>query len=55
MNFLLSNMSNYLGNVFVMDKPIYNTKNMKYYLMRCTKQKMRLLEDLDDKGFIYEK
>jgi hypothetical protein len=48
-------MSNYLGDVFVMAEPIDNTENVKYYLMRCTEQKMRLLEDLDDNGFIYEK
>jgi hypothetical protein len=32
-----------------------NTENVKYYLMRCMSQKMRLLEDFDDNGFIYER
>ena len=35
--------------------PVDNTENMKYYLMRCTYQKMRLLEDFDDNNFIYER
>ena len=35
--------------------PVDNTKNMKYYLMRCTEQKMGLFEDFDDKNFIYER
>jgi hypothetical protein len=35
--------------------PVDNTENMKYYLMRCTEQNMRLLEDFDDNGFIYER
>jgi hypothetical protein len=35
--------------------PIDNTEKVKYYLMRCTSQKMRLLEDFDDNGFIYER
>jgi hypothetical protein len=35
--------------------PIDNTENMKNYLMRCTEQRMRLLEDFDDNGFIYER
>jgi hypothetical protein len=35
--------------------PVDNTENMKYYLMRCIEQKMRLLEDFDDIGFIYER
>jgi hypothetical protein len=35
--------------------PIDNIENVKHYLMRCTKQKMRLLEDFDDNGFIYER
>jgi hypothetical protein len=35
--------------------PVDNTENVKYYLMQCTEQKMRLLEDFDDNGFIYER
>ena len=35
--------------------PVDNSENMKYYLMLCTKQKMRLLEDFDDNDFIYER
>jgi hypothetical protein len=35
--------------------PVDNTENVKYCLMRCTEQKMRLLEDFDDNGFIYER
>jgi hypothetical protein len=34
--------------------PIDNTENIKYYLMQCIEQKMSLLEDFDDNGFIYE-
>jgi hypothetical protein len=35
--------------------PVDNTEKVKYYLMRCTSQKMRLLEDFDDNDFIYER
>jgi hypothetical protein len=35
--------------------PVDNTENVKYYLMLCTKQKMGLLEDFHDNGFIYER
>ena len=35
--------------------PVDNTKKVKYYLMQCTPQKMRLLEYFDDNGFIYER
>ena len=35
--------------------PIENSENVSYYLMRCTERKMKLLEDYDDKGFIYER
>ena len=35
--------------------PIDNTKKVKYYLMHCTEIKMKLLEDYDDNGFIYER
>ena len=34
--------------------PIDNNENVGYYLMWCTERKMKLLEDYDDKGFIYE-
>ena len=45
----------FAGDVFAVVAPVDNTKNMKYYLMWCTKQKMMLLEDFDDNGFIYER
>jgi hypothetical protein len=35
--------------------PVDNTEKVKYYLMRCMSQKMRLLEDFDDNDFIYER
>ena len=35
--------------------PKENNENVRYYLMRCTERKMKLLEDYDDKGFIYER
>ena len=35
--------------------PVDNIENVTYYLMRCTEQKTRLLEDFDDNGFIYER
>ena len=35
--------------------PIDNNENVRYYLMQCTERKMKLLEDYDDKGFIYER
>ena len=35
--------------------PIENNENVRYYLMRCIERKMKLLEDYDDKGFIYER
>ena len=43
------------GDVFVVVAPTNNIENVKYYLMRCTEQKMKLLEDYDDNGFIYER
>lgn len=42
-------------DVFVVVAPINNIENVKYYLMQCTKRKMKLLEDYDDNGFIYER
>ena len=38
-----------------MISPLDNKENVKYYLMRCTKRKMKLFEEYDDKGFIYER
>ena len=35
--------------------PIGNNENVRYYLMQCTERKMKLLEDYDDRGFIYER
>jgi hypothetical protein len=45
----------FAGDVFAVVAPIDNIEKVKYYLMRCTSQKMRLLEDFDDNGFIYER
>ena len=42
-------------DVFAMVAPVDNTEKVKYYLIRCTSKKMRLLEDFDDNGFIYER
>jgi len=42
-------------DVFVVIAPNDNLENVKYYLMWCTKRKMKLLEDYNDKGFIYER
>jgi hypothetical protein len=55
MNYLLEHIELFAGDVFVVVAPVDNTENVKYYLMRCTEQKMRLLEDFDDNGFIYER
>ena len=35
--------------------PIDNNENVRYYLLRCTDRKMKLLDNYDDKGFIYER
>ena len=35
--------------------PVENTEKVKYYLMQCMEQKMRLLEDFDDNNFTYER
>jgi hypothetical protein len=45
----------FAGDVFAVVAPIDNIEKVKYYLMRCTSQKMRLLEYFDDNGFIYER
>jgi hypothetical protein len=50
----LEHIELFAGDVFVVVAPIDNIENVKYYLMRCTKGKMRLLEDFDNNGFIYE-
>ena len=42
------------GDVFAMISPLDNNENVKYYLMRCTEGKMKLLEDYNDNGFTYE-
>ena len=44
-----------VGDVFVVIAPTDNDENVKYYLMRCTEQKMKLLEDYNDHGFPYER
>ena len=43
------------GDIFVVIAPLDNNENVKYYLMRCTEEKMKLLEDYDDNGFTYER
>lgn len=45
----------YTRDVFVVVEAINNIENVKYYLMWCIEQKMRLLEDYDDNNFIYER
>jgi hypothetical protein len=45
----------FAGDVFVVVAPVDNNENVKYYLMWCTERKMKLLEDYDDNGFIYER
>ena len=42
-------------DVFIVITPFDNNENVKYYLMRCTEGKMKLLEDYDDNGFTYER
>ena len=44
----------FTGDVFPVIAPLDN-ENVKYYLMRCTEGKMKLLEDYNDKGFTYER
>jgi hypothetical protein len=55
MKYLLEHIKLFSKDVFVVVAHVDYTENMKYYLMRCTEQKMRLLEDFDDNGFIYER
>ena len=43
------------GDVFVVIAPTDNDENVKYYLMSCTKRKMKLLENYNDHGFPYER
>ena len=52
---MLEHIELFAGDFFVVVAPVDNTENVKYYLMRCTEQKMRLLEDFDDNSFIYER
>jgi hypothetical protein len=54
-NCLLEHIKLFAGDVFVVVAPVDNTENVKYYLMRCTEENMRLLEYFDDNGFIYER
>ena len=43
------------GYIFAVIAPLDNNKDVKYYLMRCTEGKMKLLEDYNDNGFTYER
>ena len=43
------------GDVFAVVAPTNNIENVKYYLMCCTKRKMKLLENYDDNRFIYDR
>ena len=43
------------GDVFVVIAPIDNDENVKYYLMHCTEQKMKLLENYNDHRFQYDR
>ena len=45
----------YVGYVFAVVAPTTNEENVKDYLMRCIERKMKLLENYDDNGFIYER
>ena len=42
-------------DVFAVIAPLDNNENVKYYLMRYTEGKMKLLDDYDDNGFTYER
>ena len=44
-----------VGDVFAVIEPIENDENVKYYLMRCTERKMKLLENNNDHRFPYER
>ena len=43
------------GDVFAVIAPADNNENVNYYLMRCTEQKLKLLENYNDHGFPYER
>ena len=43
------------GDAFVVIAPTENDENVKYYLMCCTKKKMKLLQNYNDHGFQYER
>ena len=43
------------GDVFVVLAHIDNDENVKYYLMRCTERKMKLLENYNDHRFQYDR
>ena len=43
------------GVVFVVISPTDNDENVKYYLMRCTEWKMKLLENYNDHWFTYDR
>jgi len=55
MNYLLEHIELFAEDAFVVNAPVENIENMKYYFMWFTKQKMRLLEYFDDNNFIYER
>ena len=42
-------------DVFTVIAPLDNNENVKYYLMRCTEGKMKLLEDYNENEFTYER
>ena len=44
-----------IGDVFAVIAPLDNNENVKYYLMRCTEGKMKLLEDYNDNEFTCER
>ena len=48
-------MSYCAGDVFDVVAPTINDENVKYYLMRCTERKMKLLENYNDHGFPYDR
>ena len=45
----------YAGDVFAVIAPTINHDDLKYYLMRCTERKMKLLENYNDHGFQYDR
>ena len=42
------------GDVFAVIAPLDNNKNVKYYSMPCTEEKIKLLEEYNDNRFTYE-